>query len=601
MISSETAVAAVTKQDKIAEGAAYWASFYRANPWRFVRDYLHVNLKLFQKILLTMMMLSSTFAFIAARGIGKTYLSAIYATVRCILYPGTKCCVASGVRSQGVAVIDKIRLELIPNSPELEAEIESIRINGTICEIIFKNSSFIRVVTAGDSSRGNRANVLLLDECRLINPNTIDVVLRKFLTQRRMPRYSELTQEEREKEYDKEKNIIMYLTSAYWQDSWVFNKCRDIFVNMLDETKHQFVCGFPYQLSIAEGLLDKGLLEDEMAESDFNEVKFSMEYCAEFYGSSDGSFFDFGSISKNRKIKYPMYPDRMSSKLSSNQIRITPKQNGEVRILSADIALMSSKRNHNDATAIFINQMMPTKAGRYTSNIVYADASEGLHTEDQALMIRRLYDEYQCDYIVLDTNGIGLGVFDCLVRDIVDSDSGEVYPALSCCNDKSMADRCSSPNADKVIFSIKASAQLNSDCAVLLREGFKSGKIRLLADDYDADELLGEIKGYQQMNPAEKVRYKEPYIHTTLLINELINLRHDETGGKVRIFEKTGMRKDRYSSLSYNYYVALQLENKMVKRHSNSVNSDLFIIKPPSFSGKAVSEISGRNKHPTWF
>ena len=173
-------------------------------------------------------MQSSTFAFIAARGIGKTFLSAIYATVRCILYPGTKCCVASGVRSQGVAVIDKIRLELIPNSPELEAEIESIKINGTICEVVFKNSSFIRVVTAGDSSRGNRANVLLLDECRLINPNTIDVVLRKFLTQRRMPRYSELTQAEREKEYNKEKNIIMYLTSAYWQDSWVFNKCRDI-------------------------------------------------------------------------------------------------------------------------------------------------------------------------------------------------------------------------------------------------------------------------------------------------------------------------------------------------------------------------------------
>ena len=195
---------------------------------------------------------------------------------------------------------------------------------------------------------------------------------------------------------------------------------------------------------------------------------------------------------------------------------------------------------------------------------------------------------------------IGLGVFDCLVRDIVDSESGEVYPALSCCNDKTMADRCTSPNADKVIYSIKATAQLNSDCAVLLREGFKSGKIRLLADDYDADELLGELKGYQQMNPAEKLRYKEPYIHTTLLINELINLRHDETGGKVRIFEKAGMRKDRYSSLAYNYYVALQLENRMVKRHSNSNNSDLFIIKPPSYSGKAVSTLRGRNKQK-WY
>ena len=100
-----------------------------------------------------------------------------------------------------------------------------------------------------------------------------------------------------------------------------------------------------------------------------------------------------------------MYPDKMSSKLSSSQIRISPKQNGEIRIISADIALMSSKKNHNDATARFVNQMTPTKAGRYTSNIVYAEASEGLHTEDQALVIRKLYDEFQCDYIVLDTNG----------------------------------------------------------------------------------------------------------------------------------------------------------------------------------------------------
>ena len=188
-----------------------------------------------------------------------------------------------------------------------------------------------------------------------------------------------------------------------------------------------------------------------------------------------------------------MYPDKLSSRLNSAQIRIAPKLNGETRILSADIALMSSKKNHNDATAIFINQMMPTKAGRYTSNIIYADSAEGLHTEDQALMIRKLYDEYSCDYIVIDTNGVGLGCYDALARDIADPETGEVYPALSCCNDKTMAERCSSPNADKVIWSIKANAQMNSDCAVLLREGFRSGKIRLLVSEYDAEDLLGGI------------------------------------------------------------------------------------------------------------
>lgn len=131
-----------------------------------------------------------------------------------------------------------------------------------------------------------------------------------------------------------------------------------------------------------------------------------MEMCAEFYGSVDGAFFDFDSVSKNRHIKYPMLPNRLASKLGNSQsVVITRKQRGEVRILSADIALMSSKKNHNDATAIFINCMTPTKSGRYINNIVYTNNYEGLRTDDQALIIRKLYDEYECDYIVLDTNG----------------------------------------------------------------------------------------------------------------------------------------------------------------------------------------------------
>ena len=82
------------------------------------------------------------------------------------------------------------------------------------------------------------------------------------------------------------------------------------------------------------------------------------------------------------------------------------------------------------------------------------------------------------------------------------------------------------------------------------------------------------------------MQIKLPYIHTTLLIDELVNLQHEETGGKVKIFEKSGARKDRYSSLSYNYYVATQLENKLAKRYSvNAQASDMFVIKPPSYTG----------------
>ena len=509
----------------------------------------------------------------------------MFCVTRAILYPGTKIVIASGTRGQSVNLIEKILLELRPISPELASEIDEkqTKKNGTDCQIVFKNTSVIKVVTASDSARGNRANVLILDEFRMISKDIVDTILRKFLTLRRMPKYSELTKEERLAEYGKERNKIMYLSSAYSMDHWSYTKCLDIKDGMTDEAKSDFICGLPYQLSIYEGLLDRNVVEDEMSESDFSEIKFSMEYEALFWGDSDGSFFDFNTISKNRKIKYPFYPDRLAAKLGNNSnIRIPAKQNGEVRILSADIALMSSKKHNNDATALFINRMIPTKAGRYMSNIVYGDSAEGMHTEDQALMIRKLYDEFQCDYIVLDTNGVGLGVFDCLARDMVDSDSGEIYPALSCCNDQTMAERCSVIGADRAIWSIKGTANLNSECAVLLREGFKTGKVRLLVNEDDGEAALSEIRGYGSLNPQERTVLKMPYIHTSLLINELVKLEYEETGGRIKVHERSGMRKDRYSSLSYNFYVATQLESKMSRRQvTNYSIDDVFVIKPP--------------------
>ncbi len=594
----------MTRAEAIQNGAAVWGAYYRYHPEKFAEDYLHIRLRTFQKILLAMMFWSTTFVMIACRGLGKTYLSAIYCVIRCILYPGTHVCIASGKRGQAINVLEKILYELKPGSPELQAEIndKETKLNGTNAQIVFYDSSMIKVVTANDNARGNRCHVLLLDEYRLISKDTIDTVLRKFLTLRRMPRYSALSEEERKLEYDKEKNLTLYLSSAYYTDHWSYEKCVDTFRAMVDPNRHQFVCSFPYQLSIKEGLLDPEAVQDEMSEAGFSDIKFSMEMEALFYGSSSDSFFDFDSISRTRHIKYPMMPDQICSRLgNASQIRIQPKQRNELRILSADIALMSSKKNNNDATAIFINQMLPSKAGRYTSNIVYADACEGLRTDDQALMIRRLYDEFKCDYIVLDANGVGLGVFDTLAHDIVDPDTGDIYPALSCYNDKTMADRCTVPGAEKAIWSIKANAQFNSDCAFLLREGFRSGRIRLLMNEYDAEEELASIKGYAALDASERVLFQLPYIHTTLLIDEMVKLQHEESSGRVRLYERSGMRKDRYSSLSYNYYVATQLETKMSKRlNMNADSQSMFVIKPPSYTERGLIGHNGGRGQPGW-
>ena len=580
---------------KVLEGAALWGAFYRQNPDKFAEDYLHVRLKIFQHILIMMMFWSNIFVLIACRGIGKTFISAVYCVIRCVLWPGTQICVVSGTRGQAILLLHKIIYELKPNSKELQNEIDEkeTQVNGTNAQIVFKNTSRIKVVTASDNARGNRCHVLILDEYRLIDLDTINTVLRKFLNLRREPRYNLLTETQRKIEYNKEENLSIYLSSAFYKSHWSYTKCVDTFKSMLNPDRHQFVCGFPYQLSLLEGFLRRSDIEDEMLETDFSEAKFNMEMGAEFYGAADGAFFDFDSIYQTRRIKYPMYPQSIAAKLGSySEIRIKPKQHGEVRILSADIAVMSSKKHNNDATAVYINQMLPTKSGRYCSNYVYTDSWEGMMTQDQALIIRKWFDEFDCDYIVLDANGVGSGIYDLLIRDIVDPETGEIYPALGCCNNSDMADRCM-PGAPKVIWAIKASSQFNSDCAYLLREGFRSGRIRMLMNEYDAKPCLESIPKYTSLSPAEQMVFQMPYIHTSLAVDELVNLQHEDSGGKIKITEKAGRRKDRYSSLSYNNYVALQIENKLTKKKSLDVSSkESFVIKPPSYKGKAVNKFA---------
>lgn len=58
------------KSQRIMDGVAAWCAYYRDNPQRFVKEYLNVSLKRFQKILIYAMMHNNHFMFWASRGLG---------------------------------------------------------------------------------------------------------------------------------------------------------------------------------------------------------------------------------------------------------------------------------------------------------------------------------------------------------------------------------------------------------------------------------------------------------------------------------------------------------------------------------------------------
>lgn len=556
--------------NRVMETVAERAAFYRANPQRFVRDYLGItNLKWFQEVILYMMNNCVYFMYLASRGQGKTHIFAIFCCIRCILYPGTHICVVSKTRKQAQEVLDRIVKVFMPMSVNLQSEISEIVFNGQESHIEFYNGSRIFVATANDNARHYRATLLLVDEFVKVDPTIIESVLKKFLSEIRSPKYLEKP----EYAHLQERSRELYASSCWYESHWSFEKSITYLKNIL-EGRSYGMCALPYQLPIKEGLLIREQVEDEMSEATFSDVSFHMEMKALWWSDTDGGLYSHEDVERNRVLPYAWYPPSVVPSMQDKHMRIPKRGAKEKRILSADLALMAStNKKDNDAASIFINSLTPISQTKCMSNIVYTENIEGMRADDLALMIRRRVEEYDCDYLVIDAKGLGLPIVDLLMKDLNDPQTGLIYGALDCCNNDEISARCAVRGAPKKIWAVMGSANFNSEAALGLREAFRQGAIRLPVSEYDCEDYLTKLSGYSKLSIGEKADLKLPYVHTTLLGNELINLEYEAKNGIIKVQEKTGMRKDRYSSLSYNIYVAKELERRMARGPRNGMDA----------------------------
>ena len=386
------------KTDAIMQIIAERCSYYRANPQRFCEEFLNIKLRLFQKILIWIMMVYDAFYFIAARGIGKTYLVALFAVCRSILYPGSKIVCCSYTFKQGKEIINKITDDFMQKSGLLRNEISKVSSGQNDCVVYFKNGSFIKVVVAGESSRGTRSNILIIDESRLVPQKIVDTILKPFNAAPRQPGYLDKPEYKHLQEMNKE----FYLSSAFYSASEMYEKVKAYTANMLNPNLKYMVCDLPYQLSIKEGLLMRQSIVNEMSESTFSDITFMMEREGIFYGSTDNALFDYKTLENQRIVGDCLFN---LDYYRLTKAKIPEKKNEEVRILSLDVALLASKKHNNDASAFIIHSGIPTSSNDYVDNIVNIDTVEGLTTEELGLETMRRYYQYNCDYLVIDANG----------------------------------------------------------------------------------------------------------------------------------------------------------------------------------------------------
>lgn len=508
---------------------------------------------------------------------GKTFLTAIFCVTRSILFAETKIIGAAGQKSQAREIIQKID-DLRKQSPNLQREISSLKVSVNDSSVEFHNGSWIRTVAANDGARGNRSNLLIVDEYRLVDIDIINTVLRKFQTAPRQPKYLSKP----EYAHLQERNKEIYLSSAYFKSHPTYERIES-YTNSMVNGKSYFTCSLPYQIAIKEGLLMREQVEDEMQETTFNEISWLMEMESLFYGQSTKSIFKFDDLHRARKVGKCFYPKEVLSMINDKEktFAIPKKENGEIRILSADIAVMSG--NQNDSTAITVARLIPKKSHEYSIEIVYLESIEGMHTGRQALRIKQLYHDMNIDTIVIDRAGSGIGVLDALMETTTDTERGVEYEALSVMNNDDLAKRCMYSNAPKVIYAIHATADLNSDMALKFKDALVRNKIKIPMPEDEGFEFLNSSKGYEKLPLDVKQAFKMPYIHTSLFINEVVNLEAEINDvGRIKLKEARSARKDRYSSTSYLvYYVMEELEVKGRKRKSSFDPSQLFMVKTP--------------------
>ncbi len=565
------------KYEKIMEGVGVWGAYYRANPNRLVKDYFGIHwLSPFQQILLCFFLRFTYAMVIASRGMGKTLIMAVAICVKCVLYPDCRVVIAAGNRGQSLNVLKKIVEDLMPASENLRNEITEFRTTVSDAHIYWRSGAVVEVVTARDSARSARANWLICDEFVQIPQVIISSVLRKFKAGKRRPGFLD---KEEYRNYPVEPNSESYISSAYLKAHYSWGKFKSYFKSMA-KGEDYICCGLPYQLPVRAGYYPKEQIAEEMQESDFDPISWSMEMDSMFLGEVANAYFNYNAMNVNRTMELPVYPRSVYQMLGDPKIKYRNKEVDEIRILAMDVAVMGG--NKNDNTCYSILSLKPNKYSQYVRRLIYLETRNGGHSEDQAIRLRQLFDDFESDYIVLDTQGVGLGVYDQLTRELFDPERNLIYQPITCMNDPEMAARCKDDNALPVIYSVKATPQWNSDAAVSMKDCLTRGLLKLLISEIDAADIWSENKNYMFLDPQQQALIKMPYHQTTLLVSEMINLSFELVNGKIRIFEGNG-RKDRYSSVSYGNAFANELERTNLRTPKSRNDEIQTAFRTPDF------------------
>ena len=317
------------------------------------------------------------------------------------------------------------------------------------------------------------------------------------------------------------------------------------------------ILGGTYRIPVLVKLLDKNFIQDLKMDGTFNESSFDREYESKWSGTIQDAFFNTDIFDRNRILKQPEYEASGRSSKSS------------FYVLSADVG-----RKGCD-TVVCVFKCTPQPQGAAIKTLVNLFTFSDEHFEDQAIKLKKLYYKFNARRLVIDGNGLGIGLLDYMVKSQNDED-GEFLPDFGVENDDDgYYKKYRTPNTQfDAMYVIKANAPINTECHANAQTQLQAGKVKFLIDERTAKEKLLATQKGSKMTPEQRADYLKPFTLTSILKEEMMNLREENEGINIILKQANrGIRKDKFSAFEYGlYYLKLEEDKKKKRKKFNAAD-----------------------------
>ena len=500
----------------------------------------------YQRIFLRACMRYTNIFITAARATSKTFLSILAKYLQCMFLPNHVGSIVAPNKQQASKITKQKIEEIWRLWPLLEKEIDKANFGKDYVDLFFKNGSRLSVVGALDSDRGIRTHATLIDEARDQDGDAIsEIILPQMNVSRRMS--NGLVNP-----YEPINTQVIYATSAGTKSSFAYAALIDTFEKAIIDPKTSFCIGLDYRIPAQHGLIDAKFVQGLKLSPSYNETTFAAEYLGSWLGGGEESWFDFSRLVKYRKLKNPEWTQKF-------------KDDSKVfYLISVDVG-----RLHDQTVAcIFRVNIRDDKYYATLVNLfVLGRQAEKKTFTQQAIDLKHLIEIYNPREVVIDCNGLGVGLADEMIREHLDED-GKELPAYGFFNNddyKKIQPRDSIP----ILYSLKANGPLNSKIHGNAYSRIYGGMVRFLISEQDARASLLATKVGQKMKLEERVKRLMPHELTTKLFEEMSNLRLRRNGLDI-VLEQINARfpKDKYSAFAYGLWRIKELEEEYYKKKS---------------------------------